>query len=58
MTKLDFSFVGNLSNTVVSRKQGVGSMEVSVFQSLTIGLIMGFNVIELLVVHKNCVGNR
>lgn len=33
-------------------------MAVSVFQSLTIGLIMGFNVIELLVVHKNCVGNR
>lgn len=24
VTKLDFSFVGNLSNTVVSRKQSVG----------------------------------
>lgn len=58
MTKLDFSCVGNLSNTFVSRKQGVGSMEVSVLQSLTIGLIMGFNMIELLVVYKNCVGNR
>lgn len=58
VTKLDFSYVGNLSNTVVSRKQGVGSTEVSVLQSLTVGLIMGFNTIELLAVYRNCIGNR
>lgn len=58
MTKLDFSCVGNLSNTVVPRKQGVGSMEASVLQALTIGPIMGFNTVELLAVYRNGVGTR
>lgn len=42
VTKLDFWYIGNLSNTVISRKQGVGSSgNVSTSQSLIIGDILG-----------------
>lgn len=54
VTKLDFWYIGNLSNTVISRKQGVGSSgNVSTSQPLIIGDILGFNVIVWLNFYKN-----
>ena len=53
-TKLDFLIRWQLISTVISRKQGVGSSgNVSTSQSLLIGDIRGFNMMEWLKFDKN-----